>query len=373
VVADVFFSDLRARSEAENKGARVEQLFSGAGFPQVIRERDLTAVKLHFGERGMDTFLSPVLVRAVVDRIREAGGRPFLTDTATLYSGSRSNAVDHITTAILHGFDFSVAGAPVIIADGLCSTHFVEVPIQGKHFPRVLVAGDIAAADSMIVLSHFKGHMLSGFGGALKNLAMGCAPAAGKREEHSAKAMAAEAKCSGCGACVPACPEAALSIRGEKVALDRDRCIGCGECMTVCPGGALEFDWLVDLPPFIERMMEYALGVFQGKKGRIGFYNFLLSVTPDCDCVPWSDAPIVPDIGILASTDPVAIDAASLDLVNRGIGLPRTLLRQGHERGGDKFRGVWSHTDGEQQIRYAEHLGLGTRTYRLVRLGGGEG
>jgi uncharacterized Fe-S center protein len=373
VVADVFFSDLRARSEAENKVARMRRLFSEAGFPQVIRERDLTAVKLHFGERGMDTFVSPVLVRAVVDRIREAGGRPFLTDTATLYSGSRSNAVDHLTTAILHGFDFSVAGAPVIIADGLRSTHFEEVPVQGRHFSRVLVAGDIAAADSMIVISHYKGHMLSGFGGALKNLAMGCAPAAGKREEHSAKAMAAEAKCQGCGTCVPVCPAGALSLPGDKVAVDRDRCIGCGECMTVCPEGALEFDWEVDLPPFIERMMEYAMGAFQSKKGRIGFYNLLLSVTPDCDCVPWSDAPIVPDIGILASTDPVAIDAASLDLVNSGIGLPRTLLTHGHGKGEDKFRGVWPHTDGEQQLRYAEHLGLGTRRYRLVRLeGGGE-
>jgi len=373
VVADVFFSDLRARSEAENKVARMRRLFAEAGFPQVIRERDLTAVKLHFGERGMDTFVSPVLVRAVVDRIREAGGRPFLTDTATLYSGSRSNAVDHLTTAILHGFDFSVAGAPVIIADGLRSTHFVEVPLQGKHFPRVLVAGDIAAADSMIVISHFKGHMLSGFGGTLKNLAMGCAPVAGKREEHLAKAMAAEAKCQGCGTCIPVCPAGALSLPGEKISVDRDRCIGCGECMTVCPEGALEFDWEVDLPPFIERMMEYALGAFQGKKGRVGFYNLLLSITPDCDCVPWSDAPIVPDIGILASTDPVAIDAASLDLVNSGIGLPRTLLRHGHDRGRDKFRGVWPHTDGQLQLACAEHLGLGTRRYRLVRLEGGEG
>jgi len=373
VVAEVFFSDLRARSEAENKVTRLRRLFSEAGFPQLIRERDLTAVKLHFGERGIDTFVSPVLVRAVVDRIREAGGRPFLTDTATLYSGSRSNAVDHLTTAVLHGFDYSVAGAPVIIADGLRSTHVVEVPVQGRHFSRVLVAGDIAAADSMIVISHYKGHNLTGFGGALKNLAMGCAPAAGKREMHLAKAMAAEAECQGCGTCIAVCPSGALSLTAGTMAVDRDRCIGCGECMTVCPDGTLEFDWEVDLPPFIERMMEYALGAFQGKKRRIGFYNLLLSVTPDCDCVPWSDAPIVPDIGILASTDPVAIDAASLDLVNSGIGLPRTLLRHGHDRGGDKFRGIWPHTDGEQQLRYAEHLGMGSRTYRLVRLEGGKG
>jgi len=373
MVAEVFFSDLRARTEAENKVSRMQRLFTMAGFPQVIRERDLTAVKLHFGERGMDTFVSPVLVRAVVDRIREAGGRPFLTDTATLYSGSRSNAVDHLTTAILHGFDFSVAGAPVIIADGLRSTHFVEVPIAGTHFPRVLIAGDIAAADSMIVISHFKGHMLSGFGGALKNLAMGCAPAAGKREEHSARALVAEATCRGCGTCADACPVGALSLTGEKMSVDRDRCIGCGECMTVCPEGALEFDWMVDLPPFIERMMEYALGAIDGKKGRIGFYNLLLSITPDCDCVPWSDAPIVPDIGILASTDPVAIDAASMDLVNREIGLPHTLLTRGHGKGADKFRGVWPHTDGQLQLACAEHLGLGTRRYRLVRLEGGDG
>ncbi|HVP25753.1 MAG TPA: DUF362 domain-containing protein, partial [Methanomicrobiales archaeon] len=354
MTADVFFAGLRARGDSDSKAAKIRRLFSAAGIGGCIRERDLCAIKVHFGERGCDTHVNPVHIRQVVDLVREEGGRPFITDTATLYSGSRSNAVDHIATAVSHGFDYSVAGAPVIIADGLRGGHVSEVKVGKKHFDRVFIAGDIAQADSMVVVSHFKGHMLAGFGGAIKNLAMGCAPPRGKREMHRASTMVVEERCRGCGNCVEVCPAGALSLDGEKVRLDRSGCLGCGECMTVCLQSAIEFDWLVDIPPFIERMVEYACGAMEGKRGRAGFYNLLLSITPDCDCVPWSDAPIVPDIGILASQDPVAIDAASLDLVNQQIGLPGTLLRAHHRSGEDKFSGVWDHTNGSLQLSYAE-------------------
>ncbi|HUK93233.1 MAG TPA: DUF362 domain-containing protein, partial [Methanomicrobiales archaeon] len=368
VAADVFFAGLRARGDSESRIAKIRRLFTAAGIDGCIRDRDLCAIKLHFGERGCDTHVNPVHVRQVVDMIRAEGGRPFLTDTATLYSGSRSNAVDHIATAIGHGFGYSVVGAPIIIADGLRSGHAVEVKAGKKHFDRVFIAGDIAQADSMVVISHFKGHMLAGFGGAIKNLAMGCAPARGKREEHQAHTMVVEERCRGCGNCVDACPAGALSLGTEKVRLDKERCIGCGECMTVCLQAAIEFDWTVDIPPFVERMVEYACGALEGKRDRAGFFNFLLSITPDCDCVPWSDAPIVPDIGILASRDPVAIDAASLDLVNRQAGLGGTLLTSRLGRGEDKFGGVWEHTNGSLQLSYAEECGLGERKYRLVEI-----
>jgi uncharacterized protein len=368
MTADVFFAGLRARGDSDSRMAKIRRLFTEAGIGSCIRERDLCAIKLHFGERGCDTHVNPVHVRQVVDMVRGEGGRPFLTDTVTLYSGSRSNAVDHIATAISHGFDYAVVGAPVIIADGLRSGYVAEVKVGRRHFDRVFIAGDIARADSMVVISHFKGHDLTGFGGAIKNLAMGCASARGKREMHRAHSMTIPERCRGCGSCVDVCPAGALSLEGEKVSQDRETCIGCGECMTACLQSAIEFDWTVDIPPFVERMVEYACGALEGKRDRAGFFNFLLSITPDCDCVRWSDAPIVPDIGILASRDPVAIDAASLDLVNRQTGLSGTLLHSHYRPGEDKFRGVWAHTDGSLQLSYAEECGLGERKYRLKEI-----
>ncbi|MDI6719798.1 MAG: DUF362 domain-containing protein [Methanomicrobiales archaeon] len=364
--SEVYFADLRARSAEENKIRKIQRLFDSAGFPGIVRRGDLTAIKMHFGEAGNDSFVNPIFVRPLVERIKAAGAKPFLTDTRTLYAGSRSNAVDHLTTAIEHGFAYAVVGAPVIVADGLTGGHARAVPIGKKHFPEVLIAGDILDADSMIVLSHFKAHMQSGFGGAIKNLGMGCAPPAGKREMHCARAQVAEERCGGCGACGDVCPQAAVSLPGGTSVVDRALCIGCGECMTVCPTGAIEFDWEVDLLPFMERMAEYAFGAVANKRGRVGYVNFLTSITPDCDCVPWSDAPIVPDIGVLASRDPVAIDAASTDLVNAQPGFRNSLLHRHHEPGGDKFRGVWECTQGRHQLRYAEEIGLGTSRYRLV-------
>jgi uncharacterized Fe-S center protein len=207
--------------------------------------------------------------------------------------------------------------------------------------------------------------MLAGFGGAIKNLAMGCAPARGKQEMHQADPRVVEERCRGCGTCVEVCPAGAIALEAERASLDRETCVGCGECVAVCPQSAIDFDWLVEIPPFVERMVEYACGALEGKRGRAGFFNFLLSITPDCDCVPWSDAPIVPDIGILASRDPVAIDAASLDFVNRETGLPGTLLQAHRGPGEDKFRGAWEHTRGELQLSYAEECGLGEREYRI--------
>jgi uncharacterized Fe-S center protein len=365
LTADVFLAGLRARGDSENRAAKIRRLFAEAGIGSCIRDRDLVAIKLHFGERGNDTYVRPAHIRQVVDLVRAEGGRPFLTDTATLYSGGRSNAVDHIATAISHGFDYAVAGAPIIIADGLRSGHASEVKVGKKHFDRVFIAGDIAQADSMVVVSHFTGHDIAGFGGAIKNLAMGCATTRGKREMHRAHTMVVPEKCRGCGTCVEVCPAGALSLAGDRARLDPETCIGCGECMTVCLQSAIEFDWAVDIPPFVERMVEYACGALEGKKGRAGFFNFLLDITPDCDCVPWSDAPLVPDIGILASQDPVAIDTACLELVNRRAGLPGTLLHAHRRPDEDKFTGTWEHTRGDLQLSYAEECGLGTRDYRL--------
>lgn len=365
----VYFAEAGIGPRRENTLEKIRRLFDAAGIASCISDGDLTAIKLHFGEWGNDTHISPVWVREVVDRVRTAGGNPFLTDTNTLYSGMRENTVDHLTTALRHGFGYEVTGAPLVIADGLRSGNWQEVEIKKNYFEQVKIAGDILDAESMVVLSHVKGHGMAGFGGAIKNLAMGCAPAAGKMAQHQGLCpVVDDDACEGCWACVNACPKGALETGDKTVEVVSTRCIGCGECMTVCPTGALDFDWANGLVPFMEMMTEYALGAVQGKEGKVGYLNFLVDITPDCDCCPWSDSRIVPDIGILASTDPVAIDAASFELVNARPGIRGSRLLGNYAPGEDKFKGVAPYTDGMRQVRYGEEIGLGTADYELITI-----
>jgi uncharacterized Fe-S center protein len=364
----VYFVNLRARSPKQNKISKIKQLYEAAGFDALVLEKELTAIKLHFGERGNDSYINPVFVRQVVDKLKAKGAKPFLTDTNTLYSGSRHNAVDHLVTALEHGFGFSVTGAPIIIADGLRGGNVAEVSIYKKHFETVKLAQDIVSANSMIVMSHFKGHEMAGFGGAIKNMAMGGAPAAGKKEQHSVSILVNQENCIGCTRCAPICPEEAIAVTDKKAFIAPEKCIGCGECMTVCPVKAIGMNWGAETTGFMEKMTEYAYGVVQSFQGKIGYLNFLTNITPDCDCVPWSDAPIVPDIGFLASADPVAIDQASYDLVNQQIGLTASLLTKGHASGEDKFHHLHPRTKSLIQLEYGEEIGLGSRAYELIEL-----
>ena len=367
MTATVFFATIRARSETENTFRKIEKLCRALDLPNILKDCRYTAIKLHFGERGNDAYIRPPHVRPVVDAVRAAGCRPFLTDTNTLYSGSRKNAPDHLETAIAHGFVHSVVNAPVIIADGLTGASAREVPVKLKHFQSVLIATEIAQADSMIVLSHFKGHIMAGFGGAIKNLAMGCACVAGKRAQHYCHAFSLPEKCTGCGRCVSVCPESAISLTADKKAqVAREQCIGCFECVSVCPVEAMTVDWRTKMPGFMERMTEYAYGAVVNKKEHTAYISFLLNVTPDCDCNPWSDSPLVQDIGLLASTDPVAIDQASLDLVNAQHALPGTMIDGDCGPGRDKFKAVWKNSLGDIQLSYGEAIGLGTTKYELV-------
>ncbi len=366
----VYFVDLRARSAKDNKISKISDLFDAAGFNGILNRNALTAIKVHFGEEGNDTFINPVFARVVVDKCRKARAKPFITDSNTLYSGARHNAVDHLEIALKHGYSYATVNAPLIIADGLSGKGALEVAIEGgKHFKTVTICEAIVEAGAMLVLSHFKGHELAGFGGALKNLAMGCAPAKGKKDQHDLKFVVNEDTCISCGACIKACPVQAISFTEERRArIKPERCIGCGECVTVCPVKAIGMDWSTSLGPFTERMVEYALGAVTGKEGRTGYINFLMNITPDCDCAGWSDAPLVPDIGILASKDPVALDRACLDLVNQQPGFTSSMLRKGHAPGEDKFKGAWDYTMGEYQLEVAERLGMGSREYSLVDL-----
>ncbi|KXG78890.1 DUF362 domain-containing protein [Thermotalea metallivorans] len=369
MASKVYFANLRATSKNTNISTKLRKLFDKAKIGDILAKGDQTAIKLHFGEKGSHAYIHPVFVRQIVDKVKEKGGQPFLTDTNTLYAGSRTNSVDHMVTAIENGFAYSVVGAPIIIADGLYSKNSIDVPVHQKNFATVKIAGDIYNANAMIVLSHFKGHVMSGFGGTIKNLAMGCASAAGKQIQHSdAKPEVIDKHCIGCSVCAKWCPADAITIQGGKTKIDLEKCIGCGECTTACHKRAIKVQWKTDTKVFLEKMAEYALGAVANKQGKVAYMNFVMNVTPLCDCVPWSDTPIVPDVGILASFDPVAIDRASYDLVNSQQGLHDSELSCNHEAGKDKFQGVHKDVDGAYILEYGEKIGLGTNHYELISI-----
>jgi uncharacterized protein len=364
----VYFTNLKTESNEDNRINKILRILEQCKFDTVISKKDLTAVKIHFGERGNDTFIAPWYARPIVDEIKKVGGKPFLTDTNTLYSGARKNAVIHLNTAIKHGYVPSVAGAPVIIADGLTGRNYENVKIEKKHFQSVKIASDIYYANSMIVISHFKGHIMAGFGGAIKNLAMGCSPAEGKREQHSARPTVDKDLCVGCGECVAICPVDTIELIDGKSEIDSEKCIGCGECISHCPEKAIQLDWATEIPDFTERMTEYAYGAWKTKEKKILFINFIWDITPDCDCMSWSASPVVEDIGIVASFDPIAIDKASLDLVNQAHGLKNTHLKANFAPGEDKFKGINENTQGEIQLDYGESLGMGSKDYELIEI-----
>lgn len=368
----VYFAGMRANREGDSKIKKIERLFKKAGFANLYGKEELCAIKLHFGEKGNDTFLSPIFARKMVELIKKCGSKPFLTDTNTLYRGQRHNSVDHIQVALEHGFSFATVQAPIIIADGLHGHSFVDIHIGKKHFEQVKIADAIAQADSMLVLSHFKGHALAGFGGAIKNLAMGCAPARGKKEQHQANFMVSGEKCTACGQCISHCPEDAIvwqkDASKKHAHIIHEKCIGCGECMTMCNFGAIDLDFVTERVAFTERMVEYAHGASQVHSGKAAYFNFLMNITPDCDCAPWSDAPLVPDIGILASSDPVALDKACYDLVNAQHGFHDSKLSCNHQKGEDKFKGAHEQSIGEVQFEYAESIGMGSTSYELIKV-----
>ncbi|MBI5016499.1 MAG: DUF362 domain-containing protein [Deltaproteobacteria bacterium] len=365
---DVHYSDLRT-TPRQNLLDKVEALLGRAGLADRVQRGDLVAVKLHFGEKGNTSFIRPVFVRRVVEAIKALGAKPFLTDANTLYVGTRAEAVSHLETAIQNGFDYAVVGAPLVIADGLRGSTSVRIPIEGKHFREVCVAAEIAHADAVVGLAHFKGHELSGFGGALKNLGMGCAAREGKLAQHSSVAPKVKAKlCVACGECVHWCAQGAIAV-GEVALIDAERCVGCGECILTCPQKAIQVQWTEGPASLQEKMAEYCLGTLAGKRDKCVFVNFATQVSPACDCYGHSDAPIVADAGILCSADPVALDQACADLVNSFAGNPGSCLTGNLAPGADKFRGLYPQVDWTVQLAYAEALGLGSRLYRRVDLG----
>lgn len=362
----VYFADMRT-SHKENLMDKISRLLTDAGIAGCIEKGDLVALKIHFGERGNHAFIRPIFVRRVVDDVRKYGGLPFLTDSSTLYPGERKEAVSALSCAVENGFAYAVVNAPLVMCDGLRGQTAVSVPIDGKILKNVSIATGIVEASGLVVLSHFKCHELTGFGGAIKNLGMGCSSREGKMLQHSTVApRVAENFCNGCKACLKSCAHDAIIIVGGKARIDDARCVGCSRCITACLQKAIAIQWNEAAELVMKKMAEHALGAVAGKQGKTLYLNFITQVSPACDCYGFADAPIVNDIGICASTDPVALDQACADLVNSASGNRDTALKTGHEPGGDKFKGVYPDIDWEVQLDHAEKIGLGSRQYELV-------
>lgn len=340
-----------------------------AGLGEVVSSGDFVAVKLHFGEQGNTGFVQPVFAREVVKRIKGCGGKPFLTDANTLYSGQRWNAVDHIACALHNGFSYATVEAPIIIADGLAGAESCEVTIDGyTHFDSVRIGSAVVHADALVVVSHVKGHEEAGFGGALKNIGMGFGCRSAKQRMHADfKPVVIASKCTACRRCVLRCSAHAMTMDCGSACINTALCNGCGECVASCPTGAIATQWDTSPQALQEKIVEHAAGVLAGKQDKAVYLSFVTNVSPDCDCWSFSDAPLVADIGVLASTDPVAIDRAAYDMVTAAPGLPGGRA-EGLPAGSDKFIAV-SGVDGTRVICYAAEHGLGSEEYELRSVG----
>jgi len=372
--SDVFFVPLRTQRK-RSLLERINLALTRAGIDNMIVEDDKVAVKVHFGEEGNTGFVSPLYARNIVSRIKDLGAKPFLTDTNTLYSGKRQNGIEHTELAIANGFGYSSVGAPIVIADGLISRDSVEISFEGgTHFESVRIASAAVDADAMVVVSHVKGHGEAGFGGTLKNIGMGLGSRSAKQRMHSGiKPQVTVDNCTACSRCSdwcqPKCIEMKQGATGARFAyIDQENCNGCGECLTACAFNAIEINWNTSPQDFLEKVAEHAAGALSTfTADKVIYLNFLTNITPDCDCCSFSDAPIVPDIGILVSTDPVAIDQAAVDLIEQATGIAGS-RGEGIGGGEEKFEALHG-VKPSMAMRYSEKLGLGTQNYRLRTVG----
>ena len=373
----VYFTDLRT-TPGNDLLAKLEKLMKRAGISDVDFDGKFVAIKIHFGEPGNMAYIRPNYAARVVDVIRSLGGKPFLTDSNTLYSGGRSNAVDHLHAAMENGFNRIGAHADVIIADGLKGTDYKEVPSGGKYCPSPKIGAAIADADIVISMNHFKGHEQSGFGGALKNLGMGSASVGGKLELHSSSQPCInEANCIGCRICEKYCRHDAVKVIDRKAVIDYSKCVGCGQCVAVCQKDAAVVKDYDTSESLNRKIAEYAFAVVNGKPS---FHiSFIMNVSPNCDCWNHNDAALVPDIGIAASFDPVALDQACADMVIAAPSLKGNAIadKDGvhecgcghhHHKGEDKFRIVHPDTNWQAGLEYGEEIGLGCREYELIKV-----
>ncbi len=356
---------MRVKAGGLNLPGKLVKLMKVAGFEKIDFDGKFVAVKLHFGEPGNLAFLRPNYAKAVCGYIKKLGGKPFVTDCNTLYVGGRKNALDHLDSAYGNGYNPFCTGVHTIIADGIKGTDERLVPVEGGEYVKeAKIGAAIMDADIVVSLNHFKGHELTGFGGAIKNLGMGCGSRAGKMEMHSAgKPRVQQSACIGCGQCRKICAHDAPSISGGKASIDTDKCVGCGRCIGVCPKDAIEpaFDEANDV--LNRKMAEYAKAVVWG---RPNFHiNLVVDVSPFCDCHAENDTAIVPDVGMFASFDPVAIDRACADAVIKQPVSPGSILAERGHKHADHFSDVSPDTNWRTCLEHAEKIGLGSSEYEL--------
>ena len=369
----VYYSDLRALP-GTNLPEKLKKLIRKAGIGEIDFEKKMTAIKIHFGEPGNLSFLRPNYAKAVADVVKELGGRPFLTDCNTLYVGRRKDALEHLSAAYENGFNILSTGCHIIIGDGLKGTDDVSVPVEGGELVKEAKIGRaVMDADVFISLSHFKGHEAAGFGGCIKNIGMGCGSRAGKMEQHNTgKPSVHEDKCRGCHACTRVCAQSAISFtENNRAHIDHDKCVGCGRCLGMCNFDAIENENWCANTDLVCKIAEYAKAVVDGRPCLN--VNFVMDISPYCDCHEENDLPILPDVGIFASADPVAVDQASVDACLAQSPVPGSLLYErikapGFKDKGDHFTNTTPEVEWKAGLAHAEKIGLGRRAYVLKKI-----
>ena len=367
MASKVYWADFRADFR-ENLQQKLTRLMKTAGMGEIDFDNKYVAIKMHFGEPGNLAFLRPNWAKTVADFVKEWGGKPFLTDCNTLYVGGRKNGLDHLDTAMLNGFNPMTTGCQVIIADGIKGNDEVEVPVEGGEYVKNAKIGRaVMDADVFISLTHFKGHESAGFGGALKNIGMGCGSRAGKMEQHNAgKPHVVQKHCVGCKLCTKICAHDAISVQDRKAAIDHSKCVGCGRCIAVCARNAITVNIDESNTNLSRKISEYAKAVVDGRP--CFHISLIIDVSPNCDCRAENDAAIVPNVGMFASFDPVALDMACVDAVNTQPILRGSAADIGDCHDQDHFHCIHPDTDWMSCLEHAEKLGLGTREYELIKI-----
>ena len=361
----VYFTDFRALN-GEGLLDKLRRLLKTAGMDQIDMKGQYVAIKMHFGELGNLAFLRPNYAKVVADFVKECGGMPFLTDCNTLYVGSRQNALDHLSTALENGFSPLSTGCHVIIGDGLKGDDEVLIPVDGDYIRQAKIGRAVMDADVFISLNHFKGHEGTGFGGAIKNIGMGCGSRAGKEEMHEAgKPIVTAADCVACGVCLKNCAHSAITINGS-ASIDHTKCVGCGRCVGACPKKAVHEPTADANEVLSRKMAEYACAVV---KGRPHFHvSLVMDISPFCDCHAENDAPILPDVGMFASFDPVALDQACADACLKQEPIHHTRLDEMPHVCDDPFINSQPETNWRHQLEHAEKMGIGQRAYELIEM-----
>ena len=371
--AKVYFTDFRTIAFGDGLPTKLKKLIKKAGIAQIDMDGKFVAIKMHFGELGNISYLRPNYARAVVDVVKELGGKPFLTDCNTMYPGSRKNALEHLYCAWENGFTPLTVGCPVIIGDGLKGTDDVDVPVVGgEYVKKAKIGRAVMDADVFISLSHFKGHEMTGFGGCFKNIGMGCGSRAGKMEQHnSGKPSVDQSVCVGCRVCSRNCAHGAISFPEKKAVIDHGKCVGCGRCLGACNFDAIYNENSSAVKELNIKMAEYTKAVVSG---RPAFHiSLVIDVSPYCDCHPENDVPILPDVGMFASFDPVALDQACADACNAQQPMQGSILDEHiHEEGfcdhHDHFANTTPESEWETCLAHAQEIGLGSREYELIEV-----